>query len=85
MKPEQILLLFAQLSLGEKNIGSLRPVNKFVDQGWLYRLKNLEKLMTEETGVPAHVADEPLLCVVRGTGLVLENIELWRRSISTRG
>lgn len=48
-------------------------------------LRNLDKLMTQETGVPAHVADEPLLCVVRGTGLVLENIELWRRSISTRG
>lgn len=48
-------------------------------------LRNLDKLMTEETGVPAHVSDEPLLCVVRGTGLVLENIELWRRSVSTRG
>ena len=48
-------------------------------------LRNFDKLMTQETGVPAHVADEPLLCVVRGTGLVLENIELWRRSISTRG
>ena len=48
-------------------------------------LRNYDKLMTQETGVPAHVADEPLLCVVRGTGLVLENIELWRRSISTRG
>ena len=48
-------------------------------------LNNFDKLMTQETGVPAHVADEPLLCVVRGTGLVLENIELWRRSISTRG
>lgn len=48
-------------------------------------LRNFDKLITQETGVPAHVADEPLLCVVRGTGLVLENIELWRRSISTRG
>ena len=48
-------------------------------------LRNLDKLVTEETGVPAHVADEPLLCVVRGTGLVLENIELWKRSISTKG
>lgn len=48
-------------------------------------LRGFDKLMTEETGVPAHVADEPLLCVVRGTGLVLENIELWKRSISTRG
>ena len=48
-------------------------------------LRNFDKLMTQETGVPAHVADESLLCVVRGTGLVLENIELWKRSVSTRG
>lgn len=47
-------------------------------------LRNFDKLMTQETGVPAHVADEPLLCVVRGTGLVLENIELWKRNITTR-
>lgn len=48
-------------------------------------LRGLDKLMTEETGVPSHVADEPLLCVVRGTGLVLENIELWKRSVTTKG
>lgn len=48
-------------------------------------LRNFDKLITAETGVPAHVADEPLLCVVRGTGLVLENIELWKRSVTTRG
>ncbi len=48
-------------------------------------LRNFDKLVTEETGVPAHTADEPLLCVVRGTGLVLENIELWKRSVTTKG
>jgi len=48
-------------------------------------LRNFDKLMTQETGVPVHVADEPLLCVVRGTGLVLENIGLWKRSVTTRG
>jgi rod shape-determining protein MreB len=47
-------------------------------------LRNFDKLMTEETGVPAHVAEEPMLCVVRGTGLVLENIELWRRAVTTK-
>jgi rod shape-determining protein MreB len=47
-------------------------------------LRNFDKLMTDETGVPSHVADDALLCVVRGTGLVLENIELWKRSIQTR-
>lgn len=48
-------------------------------------LRGFDKLMTEETGVPSHVADEPLLCVVRGTGLVLENIELWKRSVTIKG
>lgn len=48
-------------------------------------LRNFDKLLTEETGVPAHVADDPMLCVVRGTGVVLENIELWKRSVTSRG
>src|SRR4030042_2784609 len=48
-------------------------------------LRNFDKLLTEETGVPAHVAEDPKLCVVRGTGVVLENIELWKRSVSTKG
>lgn len=56
-----------------------------VMSGGTSSLRNFNKLLTEETGVPAHVADEPLLCVVRGTGLVLENIELWKRSVTTKG
>lgn len=47
-------------------------------------LRNFDKLLTEETGVPVHVAEDALLCVVRGTGIVMENIDLWRRSILTR-
>lgn len=47
-------------------------------------LTNMDKLITEVTGVPAHVADDPLLCVVRGTGVAIENIELYKRSISRR-
>lgn len=45
-------------------------------------LKNFDKLMTKVTGVPCHVAEDALLCVVRGTGVALENIELYKRSIS---
>jgi rod shape-determining protein MreB len=47
-------------------------------------LLNFDRLMTEETGVPAHVAEDAMLCVVRGTGVVMENIELWKRSITAR-
>ena len=47
-------------------------------------LANLNKLMTSMTGVPCHVADDALLCVVRGTGVAIENIELYKRSITKR-
>lgn len=47
-------------------------------------LKNFDKLMTQMTGVVCHVAEDPLLCVVRGTGVALEHIELYKRSISRR-
>lgn len=45
-------------------------------------LLNFDKLMTHLTGVPCHIAEDALLCVVRGTGVALENIELYKRSIS---
>lgn len=47
-------------------------------------LTNFDKLMTKETGVACHVAEEPLLCVVRGTGVSIENIELYKRSVSRK-
>lgn len=52
--------------------------------GGTSQLANLDKLMTEMTGVVCHVAEEPLLCVVRGTGVALENIELYRRSVGRK-
>lgn len=47
-------------------------------------LNNFDKLMTKATGVPCHVAEDALLCVVRGTGVALENIELYKRSIARK-
>lgn len=47
-------------------------------------LTNLDKLMTQVTGVPCHVAEDALLCVVKGTGVAMENIELYKRSIAKR-
>lgn len=47
-------------------------------------LRNFDRLVTTETGVPAHVSEDPLLCVVRGTGIALENIDLYKRSITRR-
>jgi rod shape-determining protein MreB and related proteins len=55
-----------------------------VMSGGTSTLRNFDKLMTEETGVPAHVAEDPLYCVVKGTGIVMENIDLWKRNIVTK-
>lgn len=55
-----------------------------VMSGGTSTLRNFDKLMTIETGVPCHIAENPLLCVVTGTGVALENIELYKRSISRK-
>lgn len=47
-------------------------------------LMNLDRLVTEQTGVPAALAEEPLLCVALGTGMALENLDLYKRSVSKR-
>jgi len=42
-------------------------------------LKGLDKLISKETNIPVYVCDEPLLAVAKGTGRVLENIEVLKR------
>ncbi|MGQ9498388.1 MAG: rod shape-determining protein [Desulfotomaculales bacterium] len=42
-------------------------------------LRGLDRLVAEQTGMPVHLADEPLLAVAYGTGKVLENIDILRR------
>jgi len=44
-------------------------------------LRRMDRLLAEATGVPAYVADEALLCVAKGTGIALENLESYKRSI----
>ena len=44
-------------------------------------LRNLDQLVTRATGIPAYIADEALLCVAKGTGIVLENLDAYKRSI----
>ena len=44
-------------------------------------LKNIDKLLAQAIGVPTYLADEPLLSVARGTGMALDNLESYKRSI----
>jgi rod shape-determining protein MreB len=38
-------------------------------------LKDIDRLISEETGLPVHIADDPLTCVARGGGMVLELLD----------
>jgi len=44
-------------------------------------LRNMDKLFSQATGVPAYVADDALLCVAKGTGVALDNLDAYKRSI----
>lgn len=53
-----------------------------VMSGGTAKLRNLDKLFSKATGVPAHVADEPLYCVAKGTGIALELLASGERVFS---
>ena len=44
-------------------------------------LRNIDKLLTQVTGVPCHVAENPLDCVALGTGLALEHFDFFKKSL----
>jgi rod shape-determining protein MreB len=41
-------------------------------------LDQLGPWISKEIDIPVSLADEPLLCVVKGIGIVLDNLELYR-------
>ncbi len=53
-----------------------------VMSGGTSNLRNLDKLFSRATGVPAHVADEAMYCVAKGTGLALEMLASGSRTFS---
>lgn len=44
-------------------------------------LRNMDRLIAQATGVPAYTADDALLCVAKGTGIALENLDSYKRSV----
>ncbi len=44
-------------------------------------LYGMDKLITEKTGIPVHVANEPISCVARGTGKALEWVQYFDNNI----
>lgn len=44
-------------------------------------LRNIDQLFTKAIGVSAYIADDPMLCVAKGTGIALDNLDSYKRSI----
>ncbi|MEO8451874.1 MAG: rod shape-determining protein [Gemmatimonadota bacterium] len=45
-------------------------------------IRGLDLLLSQETGLPIHVDEDPLTCVVRGTGKILDEFEKYRNVLS---
>ncbi len=45
------------------------------------QLRNIDLLIAQNTGVPCFVAQDSILCVAKGTGVMLENLEVYKKSI----
>ncbi len=49
--------------------------------GGTAQLKHLDQLIAKTINVPCYLADEPALCVVKGTGIVLDHLDVYKRSM----
>ena len=79
-------------------VGSVRAVleetppelsSDIIDKGMVMSgggslLRNSDKLLTQVTGVPCHVAENALNCVALGTGLALEHFDFFKKSLVQR-
>jgi rod shape-determining protein MreB len=80
----------------EQIVGAVRDVleetppelaSDIIDRGMVMTgggalLRHIDELLTQVTGIPCFVADNPLACVAVGTGMALENLEVLKDSLS---
>ena len=82
----------SQIASSIKNVLEKTPpelASDIIDKGIVLSggtalLKNLDKHITHFTGVPVHIADDPLLCVVKGLAKALENFDIFSKSMIKR-
>ncbi|MBC7235934.1 MAG: rod shape-determining protein [Chloroflexi bacterium] len=63
-------------------------VSDIIDRGMVMTgggslLRNIDRYLTEETGIPCHVAENAMLCTALGAGKALRHLPILRRSLGT--
>ncbi len=48
------------------------------------QIKNLDRFISNETGMPVYIAESPSECVVRGVGMSLDSIEVLKKAVKTK-
>ena len=52
--------------------------------GGVALMRNIDQYISQSIGVPCFIADDPLLCVARGTGIVLDNLDAYKHSLMSK-
>ncbi|HSX19209.1 MAG TPA: rod shape-determining protein [Candidatus Saccharimonadales bacterium] len=86
---EAISSTLLQLVTCVKNVLEQTPpelASDIIDRGIVLtggtsQLRALDRLFANQTGVSAHVSEDPAQCVVYGCGMALENIDVWKKAV----
>jgi len=85
---ESIKTVLSEIIYSVRNVLEKTPpelASDIIDRGIVLSggtsmLRKIDELFTKAIGVPAHVVDEPLLCVVKGLTIALQNVDALKRS-----
>ncbi len=47
-------------------------------------LRNLDEFITKTTGVSSFVAEDALYCVAKGTGIILDHLDIYKRALMSK-
>ena len=73
MRKTQVFLLIGVLALAGCANNPYASNGTTADTGGGALLRNFDRLLMRETGMPVHIGEDPLLCVAKGTGRCLDD------------
>ena len=89
---EALTPLLLEIAESVKNVFNVTPPELVADimekgiilSGGSAQLNHLPEFFERYLGVPAYVAEDPLFCVAKGTGLILDHLDTYKRTLLTK-